>query len=193
MGLPCWGNTPLWPADVCRFSRGAFRRQSRDRWPTLSTAHVHGEVAERIATRATAADRTIAVAESLTGGLVASALAAAREASAWFRGGIIAYASEVKHHLLLVPDGPVVSEAAARTMAESVREMFEADVAIAVTGVGGPDPQDGQPPGTVWFAIALDAGTRALRASYSEPEPAAVCRCAVEDALQLVEETLLDA
>ena len=158
---------------------------------TLTTAHVHSELAERIATRARAAGQTIAVAESLTGGLVASALAAAEQASSWFRGGIIAYAREVKHHLLMVPDGPVVGEAAARTMAESAREMFEADVAIALTGVGGPDPQDGQPPGTVWFAAATEAGTRILRASYSEPDPAAVCRCAVEGALQLLEETLL--
>jgi nicotinamide-nucleotide amidase len=96
--------------------------------------------------------RTLAVAESLTGGLLASAFARASESSEWFRGGIVAYSSAVKYHVLGVPEGPVVSEAAAVAMAAGVGRLLEADVAVAVTGVGGPDFQDGQPPGTVWAA-----------------------------------------
>ena len=86
--------------------------------------------------------RTLAVAVSLTGGLLASAFARASGSSGWFRGGIVAYSSAVKHDLLGVPGGPVVSEAAAAAMARAAGRLLEADVAVAVTGVGGPDPQD---------------------------------------------------
>jgi nicotinamide-nucleotide amidase len=96
---------------------------------------------------------TIAVAESLTGGMVASALAASEAASEWFRGSLVAYSSEVKHEVLDVPDGPVVSAEAATAMARGVRRLLGADVAVAVTGAGGPDPQDGQDPGTVYVGV----------------------------------------
>jgi nicotinamide-nucleotide amidase len=98
---------------------------------------------------------TLAVAESLTGGLVASRLVAVPGASEWFRGGIVSYASEVKHDLLDVPEGPVVSEAAATAMAANVRRLLGADVGLATTGVAGPAEQDGQPPGTVWLGTAV--------------------------------------
>ena len=84
--------------------------------------------------------RTLAVAESLTGGLLASAFARASGSSEWFRGGIVAYSSAVKYDLLDVPGGPVVSEAAAVAMARAAGRLLNADVAVAVTGVGGPDP-----------------------------------------------------
>jgi nicotinamide-nucleotide amidase len=98
---------------------------------------------------------TVAVAESLTGGLVASRLVAVPGASEWFRGGIVSYASEVKHDLLEVPEGPVVSEAAAVAMAANVRRLLGADVGLSTTGVAGPAEQDGQPPGTVWLGSAV--------------------------------------
>jgi nicotinamide-nucleotide amidase len=98
---------------------------------------------------------TLAVAESLTGGLVASRLVAVPGASEWFRGGIVSYASDVKHDLLDVPPGPVVSEAAAMAMAANVRRLLGADVGLATTGVAGPAEQDGQPPGTVWLGSAI--------------------------------------
>jgi hypothetical protein len=69
--------------------------------------------AERVGELALAQGRTIAVAESLTGGMIASALAQAQQASQWFRGSLVAYSTQVKHHLLEVPDGPVVSGDAA--------------------------------------------------------------------------------
>lgn len=95
---------------------------------------------------------TVACAESLTAGAVASRIGAAANAGDWFRGGVVAYSRSVKHTLLRVPPGPVVCETAARGMARSVAELLGADVAVAVTGVGGPGDQDGEPPGTVWFA-----------------------------------------
>jgi nicotinamide-nucleotide amidase len=98
---------------------------------------------------------TLAVAESLTGGLVASRIVDVPGASEWFRGGVVAYASDVKARVLDVPDGPVVSEAAARAMAEGVRRRLGADVGLSTTGVAGPTEQEGQPPGTVWLGLAL--------------------------------------
>src|SRR4051794_20044695 len=120
----------------------------------MDTDDEQRQLAEQVASAAKRAGLRIAVAESLTGGLLASRLSAATDASDWFRGGVVAYDRAVKHELLGVPEGPVVSEAAARAMAEGVATMLRADVAIALTGVGGPEPQDDQPPGTVWFGLS---------------------------------------
>jgi nicotinamide-nucleotide amidase len=98
---------------------------------------------------------TLAVAESLTGGLVASRLVNVPGASEWFRGGVVSYATDVKHSLLDVPEGPVVSAAAAAAMATGVAAKLGADIGLAVTGVAGPDSQEGHPPGTVFMAVAL--------------------------------------
>jgi nicotinamide-nucleotide amidase len=98
---------------------------------------------------------TLAVAESLTGGLVASRLVNVPGASSWFRGGIVSYATDLKHDLLGVPEGPVVTSAAAAAMAEGVRRRLGADIGLGVTGVAGPDEQEGQRPGTVFMAVAM--------------------------------------
>ena len=98
---------------------------------------------------------TLAVAESLTGGLVASRIVGVPGSSDWFRGGIVAYASDVKFDLLRVPEGPVISEVTAVTMAEGVRRVMGADVGLSTTGVAGPTEQEGHPPGTVWLGMAL--------------------------------------
>jgi nicotinamide-nucleotide amidase len=101
---------------------------------------------------------TLAVAESLTGGLVASRLVNVPGASDWFRGGVVSYASDVKRSVLDVPDGPVVSADTAAAMAIGVRELLGAVVGLGVTGVAGPDPLEGQPPGTVYLgAVVGDA------------------------------------
>jgi nicotinamide-nucleotide amidase len=97
---------------------------------------------------------TLGLAESLTGGLAASRLVNVPGASRWFRGSVVSYASEVKFEVLGVPVGPVVSEAAARAMADGARSVLGADVGLSMTGVAGPDPQDGQPPGTVFVGLA---------------------------------------
>jgi nicotinamide-nucleotide amidase len=102
---------------------------------------------------------TFGVAESLTGGLISQRLTANAGASAWFRGGIVSYSSDVKHLVLRVPDGPVVSEVAARAMAVNARTVLASDVGLSVTGVAGPDTQDGQPVGTVFVGIALPDGS----------------------------------
>jgi nicotinamide-nucleotide amidase len=97
---------------------------------------------------------TVGLAESLTGGLAASRLVNVPGASAWFRGSVVSYASEVKFDVLGVPVGPVVSEDAATAMAEGARRVLGSDVGLSVTGVAGPAEQDGQPPGTVFVGLA---------------------------------------
>lgn len=98
---------------------------------------------------------TLAVAESLTGGLITSRLTEVPGSSDVLLGGVVSYASEVKYHLLDVPEGPVVSAAAAAAMAEGVRARLGADVGIGVTGVAGPAEQEGQPVGTVYLGVAV--------------------------------------
>jgi nicotinamide-nucleotide amidase len=98
---------------------------------------------------------TLAVAESLTGGLVASRLVDVPKASDWFRGGVVSYATDVKFSVLGVPEGPVVTADAAAAMATGVRRLLGADIGLGVTGVAGPDPMEGQPPGTVFLAAAI--------------------------------------
>lgn len=98
---------------------------------------------------------TLGLAESVTGGLIASRVVAVPGASAWFRGGIVAYASAVKWSLLGVPEGPVVSLEAARLMAEGARRALGADVGLSTTGVAGPAAQEDQPAGTVFCGLAL--------------------------------------
>ncbi|MEM9037889.1 MAG: competence/damage-inducible protein A [Actinomycetota bacterium] len=98
---------------------------------------------------------TLAVAESVTGGMVATRLTDVPGASRVLRGGVVSYASAVKHELLDVPGGPVVSAAAAEAMADGVRRRLGADVGLATTGVAGPDEQEGQPVGTVFLGVAL--------------------------------------
>jgi nicotinamide-nucleotide amidase len=98
---------------------------------------------------------TLGVAESLTGGLIASRLVNVPGASAWFRGGVVAYHEQVKFDVLGVPAGPVVSEPAAAAMAEGVRKVTGADIGLGITGVAGPDAQEGVAPGTVFVGLAF--------------------------------------
>jgi nicotinamide-nucleotide amidase len=98
---------------------------------------------------------SLGVAESLTGGLVGARLTEVAGASEVFRGAVVSYASEVKSRLLGVPDGPVVSEAAAKAMALGACRVLGADVGLATTGVAGPTEQEGQPVGTVFLGMAI--------------------------------------
>ena len=110
---------------------------------------------DAVASRLHARGLTLAVAESVTGGLIASRLVNVAGASQWFRGGVVSYASEVKFELLGVTPGPVVSASAAQEMAAGVRRVLGADVGLSVTGVAGPEEQDGQPAGTVFIGVAV--------------------------------------
>jgi nicotinamide-nucleotide amidase len=107
--------------------------------------------------------KTLAVAESLTGGLVASRIVAVPGSSEWFTGGVVAYDSRVKFDVLGVPEGPVIGEAAVLAMAHGVRRLLHADVGIATTGVAGPTEQEGHPPGTVWIGLTTNDRDDAVR------------------------------
>jgi len=108
---------------------------------------------------------TVAVAESLTGGLVTSTLVEVPGASRSVRGGVVAYATDLKASVLgvapelLASRGPVDPDVAA-AMAVGVRTALVADVGLSTTGVAGPEPQGGHPPGTVHVAVATSAGVR---------------------------------
>lgn len=104
-------------------------------------------------------------------------------------GGVVAYARSAKHELLNVSDGPVVRASAAEEMAEGVRTLMHADVSAAVTGAGGPEPQDGQPDGTVFLAIATSAGTRVTKLVL-KGDPGAVVHETVTEALLALERAL---
>jgi nicotinamide-nucleotide amidase len=109
---------------------------------------------------------TVAAAESLTGGSLAVRLSAAPGSSEFFRGSAVCYTAESKAAVLGVSqatiDGPgVVSEECAREMAEGARRLFRADLAVALTGVAGPEPHDDKPVGTVWVALAEEGSTEA--------------------------------
>ena len=120
--------------------------------------------AEQLVAALSAAGLTVAVAESLTGGLVGAALTAVPGSSAVFRGGVTPYATDLKHSLLgvdatlLATEGPV-ADRTARQMATGVRDRLDADCGMATTGVAGPGPQDGHPAGQVYVAVAWPAGT----------------------------------
>lgn len=101
---------------------------------------------------------TVASAESLTGGMVASAIVSVPGASAVMRGGVVAYATDVKAHVLgvdglLLASGGAVQAQVAREMAHGARRLMDARLGLSTTGVAGPDPQDDQPVGRVFVAV----------------------------------------
>lgn len=100
----------------------------------------------------------VGTAESLTAGLVASGIADVPGCSDVLRGGVVAYAVDVKAAVLGIPDevldAGVVSREVAEAMAQAARRVLSADVGIATTGVAGPDPHAGEPVGSVWIAVA---------------------------------------
>ena len=111
---------------------------------------------------------TVAFCESLTAGLAAATLADTPGASAVLRGGLITYATDLKYSLAGVPEGadPVDGDTAV-AMARGARERCGADWAVALTGVAGPDPQDGHAVGEVWLGFAGPGGVDKQRLQLS--------------------------
>lgn len=143
---------------------------------------------ERIAELAQRQRITIATAESLTSGSLSAELGKGENASEWFTGGIVAYLSRVKFDLLGVDEGAVITARCAEQMAEGVRKLLRADAAVAVTGAGGPDPEEGEPPGTVFVATSVQGRLHAERHHF-EGDPDAVVAQTVDSALhQLLRE-----
>lgn len=116
--------------------------------------------------------QTLATAESLTAGLLAATVAGVPGASSVLRGGLVVYATDLKGTLagvdpaVLASDGPVAASTAAQ-LAEGARERCGADWGIGLTGVAGPDPQDGHAPGTVFLGVAGPDGTEVTALSVA--------------------------
>ena len=139
---------------------------------------------------------TVATAESLTGGLLGSLLTAVAGASDAYVGGVISYATRLKHTLAgvepetLAQLGPVAGRTAAG-MASGVARRCEADWGLATTGVAGPDPQDGHPVGEVYVAAAHPASNRAeVRALRLTGDRSAIRAAAATSALDLLADCL---
>jgi nicotinamide-nucleotide amidase len=132
---------------------------------------------------------SIGVAESLTGGLLVQALARVEGSGEWLTGGVVAYASEVKRTLLGVTAEKVVSRQCAEEMASGARRQLLADVAVSVTGVAGPDPQDGEPPGTVWIGVD-DGSTSSAQLFTTSGSPFDICAATVDEALRCIADRL---
>ncbi|MFF2052251.1 CinA family protein [Leifsonia sp. NPDC058194] len=153
----------------------------------------------RLIARLRATGRTIAAAESLTGGGLTAELTRIPGASAVVLGGAVVYATELKHALLgvdadlLAAEGPVHPRVAAQ-LAEGVRRRLAvggrpADIGVATTGVAGPDPQGGREVGTVFVGIASASGTRVVELALSGDRDA-IRRATVERAVaELIAET----
>jgi nicotinamide-nucleotide amidase len=132
--------------------------------------------------------QTLAVAESLTGGMLAAALTDVAGASAAFRGGVAAYATDLKHTLLGVPEATVrsagvVSAEVAAAMADGARRRLGSTYALGTTGVAGPDPQEDKPGGTVFVAVAGPDGTESVRLDLAGDRHAVregTCRAALD-------------
>ena len=132
---------------------------------THAAAASASELASRVISELTRRGMTIAVAETLTGGLVVAELVSVPGASAVVRGGVVAYATELKSSLLgvdaeLLAEKGAIDPEVARQMAAGVRRRLghdgvPADIGLATTGVAGPDGQDGHPVGEVWVGIAI--------------------------------------
>jgi nicotinamide-nucleotide amidase len=133
---------------------------------------------------------TIAVAESLTGGLLIAELVAVPGASVVVRGGVVAYATDLKAGLLdvdpdlLAASGPIHPDVA-RQMADGVRKRLGADIGIATTGAAGPGPQDGHAPGEVWLGFAISGEVTAVGLALGG-DRAAIRRDTVSESLSRV-------
>ena len=140
---------------------------------------------------------TLATAESLTGGLVAATIVDVPGASAVFRGGLVAYATELKAALVGVPNDLLKARGAvdpdvARALARGARERCGADWGLATTGVAGPDPQDGHPVGRVYVAVS-GPGVDEVRELTLTGDRPAIRAGSVAAVLVLLEDTLVSA
>lgn len=139
--------------------------------------------ANAVAELAQAKGLTIAAAESVTAGHVASALAAGESASEWFMGSVVAYRTAMKQAVLGVTGDRVITRLCATQMVTGVIELTGADVAVSTTGAGGPDPEEGRPPGTVFIAVG-DGRRQAVFEHRFGGSPEAVVAVAARAALE---------
>jgi nicotinamide-nucleotide amidase len=164
----------------------------------MSESGKHGAVTDPLKHVAAIADLakehgfTVGAAESLTGGAVSSALARGAQAAMWFHGGIVSYSRMVKYGLLGVSPGPLVSEQCALEMVEGAGRELLVDAAVSTTGAGGPDAEEGHPPGTLYVGV-LVRGQLACHKLRIEGDPGEVVESATEQALGLLLHAMSEA
>ena len=147
-------------------------------------------LATQVITLLRSAGQTVAAAESLTGGLVVAGLTTVPGASHAVRGGVVSYATDLKAALLGVPLAMLAEHGAvypgvAAAMADGVRQRLIATFGVATTGVAGPDPQDGQPVGTVHIAVSAEEDT-VVRTLALDGDRDRIRRLAVDRSLALL-------
>lgn len=153
---------------------------------------------EELLTRLAGEGRTLAVAESLTGGMLADQIVGVAGASAVFRGGVVAYVNDVKVSVLgvsrkLLNDNGAVDPEVAGAMATGVVKLLGADIGIATTGVAGPEPADGRPPGTVFIAVdVVSSGVEQVRGLQLTGDRQQIREQTAEAAFALLAEVLAD-
>ncbi|MDI5973081.1 CinA family protein [Streptomyces sp. SL13] len=162
--------------------------------PEDGTSRPDASVAATALRLLTRRGETLAVAESLTGGLVAAELTSVPGASSAFAGSVTAYATRLKHELLgvdagLLADRGAVDPDVARSMARGVRDRLGATWGLATTGVAGPAPQDGKPVGTVYVAVAGPSHAAVVPLTLSG-DRSAIRVAAVRGALELLVDAL---
>jgi nicotinamide-nucleotide amidase len=138
----------------------------------VAETDVPEEILTRLSELAQERDLRLCVVESLTSGRLASTIGAGEGASDWFGGGIVAYQTEEKERILGVTPGldPTSAECAEQ-LAEGGRRLFDADLCVATTGVGGPGPENGHPAGTVYLGWSSSDGTgNRMLALSGDPE-----------------------
>jgi PncC family amidohydrolase len=151
------------------------------------TAHT-AALADQIARAVQVGRRTVACAESVTAGAIAQSLAAAPKASEWFSGSVVAYRTATKRELLNVRAERIISAECAAELATGAARLFGADIGVGITGVGGPDPEEDRPAGTVFIAVEHDGIVEAFEHGLAG-EPHEVIGQATDHALR----HLLDA
>jgi len=142
------------------------------------------------------ASKTISIAESCTGGMIAEKLTSIAGSSAYFKGGVVAYANEIKANVLkvdpaLIEENGAVSEEVACAMAEGVRKLMQTDIAISTTGIAGPDGgTEEKPVGTVWIAMATEDGVSANKYQFGNQRQRNI-NWTVQTALNTVRKSLI--
>lgn len=127
--------------------------------PTEAEVNSASAVLERLGEVARERGLRVCVVESLTSGQFSSAVGAVEGAGDWFTGGVIAYRTDIKERVLgVTPGTDPVSAVCAEQLAEGARRLFDADLCVSTTGVGGPDAEGGHEPGTVYLGWASNDG-----------------------------------
>lgn len=140
----------------------------------------------QLSTTARARGLRVAVAESLTSGTLAGAVGEGEQASEWFAGGIVAYMIDTKERVLgLEPGTDPCSASCAEQLAEGARDLFDVDLAVSTTGVGGPEADGGHPPGTVFLGWATRSSV-GYRELSIDAEPEQVLAATIDAAVRML-------